>query len=339
MKAARAYKSIVRQSFIAFMLIVSAFIIMTGGLVIIEKITIIDAFYMAMISFSTVGFGEVKPMSEHGRLFLSVMILYNILIYAYTIKTISSFLLDGELRNYIIIKRMEQKINKLEGHVIVCGFGRLGKRVCEELLQEGKAFVVIEKSEDAINQLNELKYNYIIDDATHEEVLVRANVKNAQSLITTIPEDAHNVYVVITGRQLNSSLKIISRFSQASSEAILKKAGANHLIMPETLSGIHMAALVTKPELVEFISVISGSGMNVFLEEMFISQFKNEYQKLKLVDLQLQKETGVHILGLKRPNEAIIINPDGDLESNKNDILILLGSKEQLHRFRQMYIA
>jgi K+ transport systems, NAD-binding component len=228
------------------------------GYHIIEGFTWFEAYYMSLVTLSTVGFGEVFPLSDSGRIFTSFLILFNIGFFAYAISTITSILTDGKLKAFLKSFHMLQRIQKLENHTVVCGFGLHATEVCKELQRQHIPFVAIEMDKEKAERLKaQPNYLYLHGDATDDEVLQAAGIEKAAALVSTLPSDANNLYVVLSARQLNPNLKIISRLSNPEGEAKLRRAGADHVVMTEKISGYYMATLVNKPDLADFFSLIS----------------------------------------------------------------------------------
>jgi len=203
---------------------------------------IIEGFYMTVITITTVGFNEVHPSSDYGKVFTIFLIFSSFGIFGYVATAITRFIIDGVFRQNLKDYRMTRRIEKLTNHVIVCGYGRNGRQACAELLNHGETVVVIDKKEDTIERVRENQdLLYLYGDSTHEDILQSANISEAKALITAIPNDAENVYVVLTARELNPRLLIISRSSSIQSESKLKRAGADNVIMPDRMGGQHMA--------------------------------------------------------------------------------------------------
>ncbi len=234
--------------------------ILTGmlGYRYLEDFTWFEAYYMSLVTLSTVGFGEVFPLSFEGRVFTSFLILFNIGFFAYAISTITSILTDGELKKFLKSFYMLQRIQQLKNHTVVCGFGLHASELCKALARQNIPFVAIELDPAKVERLKQqTDYHYVQGDATDDRVLQAACIEKASALVSTLPSDANNLYIVLSGRQLNPDLKIISRLSNPEGEAKLRRAGANHVVMTEKISGYYMATLVNKPDLEDFFHLIS----------------------------------------------------------------------------------
>jgi voltage-gated potassium channel len=285
---------------------------------------------------STVGLGAVRPLSEEGRWFVTFLIIFSIGIFAYGISMVSTFVFEGELQRYFKYRKVEKKIELLRDHVIVCGFGRNGKQACEQLESHGQQFVAIEIDEKIIAEMRDINNLLFVEgDATKDEVLIQAGISNAKAIITSLPNDAANVFVVLTARELNPRLKIISRASEDSSEGKLKRAGANNVIMPDKIGGTHMATLVTRPDVIEFLDYITGK-INIRLEEILYSNLNDRLKGKSIRDLEIRNKTGANIIGFKTGDGNYIINPEPDTVMKPDAKLFVLGTQEQVSKLLEI---
>ncbi|MCX6166187.1 MAG: potassium channel protein [Ignavibacteriae bacterium] len=328
-----------RDILIILLLILLILSIGIVGFMVIEGYTLLEAFYMCIITISTVGFQEIHPFSNAGRIFTSILIISSIGIYFYGITAVAKFIIEGEFRKFFKHYNVNKKIEKLENHVIICGYGRTGRQICLELQDDNIPFIVIESRENVIEYIKEENNILFYDgDATEEETLLLAGIKKAKAIITTLPEDPDNVYVVLTARELNPDITIISRASIESSESKLKRAGADNVIMPEKIGGAHMAALVTKPYITEFIANLTGQGSDISLtfEELSLSNISEEYKHKSIRDLDIRNRTGANVIGLRMNDGTFKINPSPDILIDPNAKLILLGSQKQIQDMRKL---
>ena len=327
------FSALIRKIVVAILLILGVISSGVVGFMLIEEMNFVDALYMTVITVSTVGFSEVKCLSQTGRLFTTGLILTNIAIFTYAVTTLSSFLLDGGVRQFLKYYAMNKKIAELSQHVVVCGFGRIGTQVCRELALEGQPFVVIEKDMSRLVALEgELPYLFVHGEAVDDHILLQARLVHARALITTLPDDADNVFVVLAAREINPSLNIVSRITHRSSESKLKRAGADYVILPELLGGIHMAALVTKPDIWQFIRLITTPGRSAHFFEDFTCTESLFGKSLR--ELDVRAHTGVTIVGLKYADGRFVVNPDADTVLEDKAKVIVLGDAGQLERFR-----
>ncbi|MFM7015650.1 MAG: potassium channel family protein [Bacteroidota bacterium] len=316
---------------IAVLLVSSAMVIGISGFMLIEGYTFSEAFYSTIIILSTVGLGMVRQLSEGGRWFVSGLIVISIGIFAYGISTLTTYIMEGELQRFYKNKKATKMIDKLSNHVIVCGYGRNGKQACDQLTSHGQKFVVIENGENALNELKEQDdFLFIEGDATRDETLIESGISKAQAIITALPNDAANVFVVLTARELNPKLKIISRASEDTSEGKLRRAGADNVIMPDKIGGTHMATLVTRPDVLEFIDYITGT-INIRLEEIHCSKLKDQYKNKSIRELEVRNKSGANIIGFKNKEGVYKINPDPDTIMDHDSKVFVLGTQEQIY--------
>lgn len=289
---------------------------------------------MTLITVSTVGYGEVAPLSMGGKLFTSFLILICFGTFAYAISSITSYLVNGEYKTYTRLIKKQKMIEKLENHIIVCGYGRVGRQVVAELKQNKEKFVVVETKQEIFN-LNDVRGGIIpvYGDATKDEILIEAGVKKAKAVVTTLPNDADNLYVVLSARELNPSLKIISRASRFSSLSKMRVAGASNVIMPDTLGGAHMALLVIHPDTVDFIDQLSIQKPNSpSLLEVDVPDFKADtlqYGKLR------ELAGSLTLVGLKNISGDMLITPDEDVEVVHGEKLFVIGENQALTDFKK----
>jgi voltage-gated potassium channel len=292
-----------------------------GGFMILEHYTLLDALYMTIITVSTVGYKEVQPLSSVGKVFAMVLIVTNLGLFTYFISTFTSFFLDGEFRKHLKIRKMEHSINALRGHVILCGYGRNGHAAANILRQHKRPFVVIERHLSDKQQIEFL----VEGDATKEEVLIEAGIVHAAAIITTLPIDAENLYIVLTARQLNDDMKIISRASDDLAVKKMKIAGADNVIMPDKIGGAHMATLVLSPDVKEFMDMISSQGFDgTTIQELTIGKATT------LHELDPWRTTGATILGIKDSHNKYTMNPSYQDHLEAGDKIMVMGIKEQI---------
>ncbi len=311
----------------------------TSGFVLIEGYTFLDALYMTIITASTVGFREVNEPSDPGKWFTIFLILYSVGIIYYAASHFTRLLIDGQLRQQLKDFKVKKRIDKLNNHVIVCGYGRNGYQACEELGDHNIDYIVIEKRDHVVARIQENPDTlYIQGDAASDEVLNMAQISKASALITALPNDADNMYVVLTARELNTGLKIITRASDFKSDVKLRRAGADNVIMPDRIGGQRMAKLVAQPDVVEFWEyVLLQSVKDVRLEMVSCGRMENrEEEQITIKDLGLREKTGVNIVGIKTDEGNFIFNPSPDFELNPNDQLFVMGSPEQIGRIKDI---
>lgn len=315
------------------LLILSVIITGIAGYMLIEHYTFIEALYMTIITISTVGYTEIHPLSTAGRLFNIFLIISSLSTTAFALTKLTRYVIDGEINLYFKHRRMNTAINNLENHVILCGYGRNGRQAADTLCQHKVQFVVIEINVEGLEQdiLHGRKLLYVKGDATEDETLIRAGIKRAKALITALPEDADNVFIVLTARTVNSKIQIISRASHANSAPKLKKAGADNVILPDKIGGTHMATLVTKPDVIEFIDYLSGEeGEAIHLEAVGYEVLPSNLKDKSLKEIMAWRKTGVNCLGIKNAEGKFVINPPETTAIKAGMKVIVLGTKEQI---------
>jgi voltage-gated potassium channel len=314
-----------RKIYIAGVLFSIAILTGTSGYMLIEHYSLMDAVYMTIITVSTVGYGEVHTLSNAGRVFTIILIVFNLANFAYVIGMVSSYFLEGEFSEEYKLYKMKNSIAGLSGHIIICGFGRNGREAARTLFENGKEFVVIEKSGRPTEDSATPVHYYLQEDATRDETLKQAGIDKAEALLATLPEDADNLFVVLTARELNPQLKIISRASQDTSVRKLKTAGANNVIMPDKLGGAQMATMVLSPDVKEFVDLLSTQSSPEFaIREITCNR------ELKLNELNVWQKTGATVLGIKSKDGGFKLNPLPGAILTSGDSLIAMGSHEQL---------
>ena len=315
-------------------------VILTGvfGYMYLSGDTFINALYMTMITITTVGFGTVHPLNDQEKIFTIFLILMSVVIVGYVASVLTEYIASGELLIKLKFKKVQKKILKLNNHAIVCGYGRNGKQAVLKLKKYKMPLVIIESDENRIAELEEDNFLFIKGDATKDEVLEKAGIKKAASLIIALPSDADNLYVVLSARQLNHSLTIVSRASNDSSDSKLRIAGADNVIMPDKLGGDHMASLVVTPDIVEFVDKLAADSENaIHLEEIIVENLPKEFLLKSIRDLDLRRKTGCTVIGFKTPENEYLINPEADTKLISNSKLIVLGSPEQIKNLNKIF--
>ena len=322
----------------ALSMVLGTVVLGVAGLMIIEGYDFRHAFYMVIITVSTVGYGEVEPLSSGGQLFISLFIILNIGIFAYALAVFSSYVIEGQLFKNLHLNTVKQQIEELDRHVILCGFGKYGQEIAERLINQKMQFIVIESTHDIIEQIQKRPdpILYLEGDATDDDLLLQAGIERAKVVITTLPDDSENLFVTLTARQLNSKLTIISRAENHRSIKKIETAGADHVVMPTQIGSFYMSTLVTKPKATEFFTFLTDEyAGDVGFEEVECSRIPRKFIGKEIRDLNLRRETGANIIGYKERSGKYVVNPGPDTLMVKGSSLILLGSTEQLQRLRE----
>ena len=297
----------------------------TMGYIVIEDWRLIDALYMTVITLGTVGFEVVRPLSDSGKLFTIILIIFGVSVLGYIVGSLAQIMFEGQIQRIMGRKKVEKRINALTGHYIICGFGRIGSLICKEFHSNHLPFVIVEKDNDTILRLEEEGYLHMKGDATLDETLMKAGIKRARGLISVVTSDTENVYIVLTARGLNPDLYILARSGEEGSDIKLKRAGANKVVSPYIIGGSRMAQSILRPNVVDFIEIATGSEhMDLQMEEITIpshSAFAGE----TLVSSGFRKEIGVIIVGIKKAHGKMVFNPHSQAKIEGGDTLIVLG--------------
>jgi len=308
------------------------------GFKIMSHYSWVDALYMTVITITTVGFGEVQPLDDTSKIFTVFLILASVIIVGYALTIITEYILSKNDIEELKQKKMQKKIEGLSNHIIICGYGRNGKQAAVKLLAYNKAFVVIEQDKELIDKHEDDNIPFVLGNANEDEVLLQAGIGKASTLISALPNDADNLFVVLSARQINKTMNIISRASQETSYKKLKLAGANNVILPDRIGGDHMASLVVVPDLIEFIDNLSIVGeSNINIEEVAVEKLYDISEIKTIKDLDLRNKTGCNVIGYKAANGEYIVNPEAEMQLGMGSKIIVLGRPEQIQKLNSTY--
>jgi len=320
--------------FLLFLIIASG----TVGYSLIEGMTLFDSFYMTLITISTVGFGEITPLTPSGRFLTVVIIISGISLLTYSLGQIARVFIEGELQKLFGRKKLEKQISSLENHYIICGFGRIGEVVSRELADEAIGFVVIEKDEKKIEQLEREHFLYLAGDATDEETLLLAGLNRAKGLATVVSSDADNVFITLTAKGLNPEIFILSRAADLKNENKLLRAGASRVVCPYNMGGSRMAQILKKPTVVDFLETTLMSGaLGLTLEEAVVHPTSYLVGQT-LVQSKLRQHFGVIIVAIKKMDGEMIFNPGPDAVLGAGEIIVTIGKQDDLVRMRKVLV-
>ncbi len=315
----------------AFALILIIGVFGVSGYMLLEDYDLVDAFYMTVITVTTVGFGEVHELSNAGKIFTSLLSLSSLGTFAYAISVITTFLIESQFQFFLRGRNKKYPVKIMKNHVIVCGYGRNGRQIVEELKAHSHEYVVLDSSHDIILEKADDNYHFMEGDATEDDVLIKAGIKTAKALISALPSDADNLFVVLTARSLNADLSIISRAENEASERKLYVAGANNVVMPERVGGAHMAKLVARPDILDFLDHLSLHGDSpTTLEEIFCKDLPEHLMNKSIYEIGVRRKSGANIIGFKTPDGQYMINPTPDTKVIPGSKLFVLGTPEQI---------
>jgi len=324
-----------RKSTYPIIAIMGVVIFGTAGYIIIERWNFVDAFYMTIITLTTVGYGEVHTLSKAGRIFSIVLMLSGVGTMFYILGVSARVLLEGEVREILGRKRLNKKIEGLKNHYIICGYGRMGSIICKELLQNKAPFVVIERSPEVVASMDPNILS-LQGDATQDTILKQAGIERARGLISVLSSDADNLFVVLSARGLNPKLRIVARTSEEEAEQKLLRAGADSVVSPYYIGGLRIAHSLLKPAVVDFIEFATKSGnLELQMEEIRVRDDSHIINRT-LDECGIRKEMGIIIVAIKRASGEMEFNPKSTSVIKKGDILVAMGETKQLKALEEL---
>jgi voltage-gated potassium channel len=303
----------------------------TMGYVVIEGWPFLDALYMTVITLSTVGFGEVRVVSSAGRIFTMVLIVLGVSFVFYVLGSVIQFMMEGHIRRILGRRKLEKEIREQKGHYIICGYGRVGTSICDVLASKPLGIIVIERDLDRIARLEKRNLLYVAGEATDEDNLMKARVKEARGLVAALKTDSDNVYVTLTARQMNPKLFIIARAGERKSENNLLAAGANKVVSPYSMGAHRIAQMILRPTVTDFLELTSMDSPNILMEEMLV------HPSSKLVDVALQ-DSGIRrdydliIVAIRKAGGEMLFNPSSHTRLEGGDTVVAIGEKQNLER-------
>jgi len=319
---------------LAILLLIGLTTIGTIGYMFFEEDTFLNALYLTTITISTVGFGLPHELTDGGKVFTIFLIMFSFGNYAYAISIITSYLVEGQIYNVLGVKSRNKGKN-MKNHVIICGFGRNGRQVSLELKERNQDFIVIDKSHEVLMSYTDEPIRFIEGDATDDAILEEAGILRAKAIVSTMPLDADNLFVVLSARTLNPKIVIVSRGSNASAERKLHVAGVDHVVMPEHVGGAHMANLVTRRDVVEFMDHLSITGdSETNLEVVDYSELPEEFRNKTIMEMAVRKLIGANIVGFKTTGGEFMINPHPETIILPGSKIFILGTPEQISKIK-----
>lgn len=305
----------------------------TAGLMQLEGWSAFDAFWLTIVSLTTTGYGDIVPQTAAGRVFLLGVLVSGLVIVTYALGTVINILVEGQFARFLENDRMIKTIEKLEKHIIVCGAGRVGSSVAMILKAEKASYVVIEKDEELARQMREEGHLVLQGDATQDEVLHAAGLKRAMGIICALSEDAYNVFVVLTARAVNPSLRIVSRAVHPETTAKLRHAGADKIISPNQIGGHRMAMAILKPTAIELIDTLfAPHDLEIQLEEVRVTD-KSSMVHRQIQEVFDRRITNAIVFAIIRKGNAMI-NPRSEETLLPDDVIVLIGSSVELEKLK-----
>jgi len=310
------------------------FVAGTAAYMLVEGWGLFDSMYMMIITLSTVGYGEVHPLSRPGEVITALVILFGVGSFFYLAGAIVQMVMEGHLQNLFGRRFMQRSIDNMRGHVIVCGFGRIGSVVAREIMGEGHDVVVVERSPQLVEELKFQHIPHVAGDATKDEILEAAGLLRASSLVSALSDEAANVYVTLTARQLNPDIHIVARSDSPEHSQRLNRAGANLVLFPHRYGGMRMAQSVLRPTVLGFMDLaMRGDIEDLQMEQMTVSP-QSPVAGQDLVGSQLRQRFNVIVIGIKKADGNLLFNPKPEALLEVGDTLILVGGKQNMTDMR-----
>jgi len=320
-------------------LIILVIFIGTIGFHLIEGWSFLDCLYMTVITIFTVGFKEVRELSPQGQVFTIFVILGGVGTAIFAFTKIAEIAFEGGIKKFWRRRRMEKELKNLKDHYIICGYGRMGKTVCERLKEEKLPFVVIDNKEEKIEELEQIgRYLFIKGDATHEEILIKAGIKKAKGMAALLRSDADNLYVVLSAKLVNPSLFILSKAMDEEAERKILQIGANKIVSPYKLSGLKIAQGLIRPTLLDYMDlIIRRKELPLYMEELVVKK-DSKIVNRNLIECDIRRTANVIVVAMKKPGKDIEFNPSADIKIETGDILLVLGDKNAINQFDNIYL-
>jgi voltage-gated potassium channel len=308
----------------------------TLGFVLIEHYPLFDAFYMTLTTVTTVGYGELHTLSHAGRVFNSFLILFGVIVMLLAIGAMTQTIVELEFNQFFGKRRVKNMIDKLEGHIILCGFGRVGRGAAQELQQAGAKFVVVDRNDERVENAIKDGILAVAADANRDETLHDLGIQRARGLIATLATDADNLFLILSAKSLNPDLFLSARVAEEASEQKLRRAGANFVFAPYNSTGHRMAQALLKPHVQQFLDFTTQNmGLDAGIEQVLVAEH-SAFIEQSLAEMHVRKELGVIVLAIRKANGEMLFNPPAESKISGGDHLIVMGRPEGLRKLEQL---
>jgi voltage-gated potassium channel len=322
--------NLVRHLFIGIIATIILIFAGTTGYRLIEGWSFLDALYMTVITITTVGYGEIHRLSQGGRIFTVVLIIFSFGVMGYIVASIGQTIIAGQIRQVLGRRKLEKKVKRLKNHYILCGYGRIGSFIAGQFSLEDVPFVVIENDPDRIKLVEEDGFPYVEGDASDDDILINAGVEKAKCLVAATGSDADNLYITLSARSLNPSIYILSRAGDEGAERKLMSAGANRVVSPYLMGAARMVNAILRPAIVEFVDlVVERKHLELQLEEITVAD-ASRFKGKPLRESGIRRELGLIVVAIKKASGDMLFNPSSETLIEKGDVLIVLGEKKHL---------
>lgn len=315
--------------------IVVALAIGAAGYMVIDGFTPLEAFYMAVMTMTTVGYGEVRPLSDAARIFNSFYMLLSVCMLLLALGVVTQTVLESQFETILGKRRLRKMIEKLQNHYIVCGFGRVGRGAAAELRDAGVQLVIIDRNEEKVERAIKAGYLAFLADSTRDETFREAGIGKAKGLIAALATDADNLFAVISAKTMNPNLRVVARAGEEEAESKLRRVGADAVFAPYTMTGTRLAQALLRPHVHQFLDFATMSlGLDVRIEQLEVSA-SSELVGRSLADARLRSELKVIVLAIRRADGGMLFNPAAETVIAGRDYLIVMGEAEPLRRLEQ----
>jgi voltage-gated potassium channel len=325
--------SLLKRLAIAIVALLSILCLGTVGFHYLEGWSFPESLYATVVTLSTVGYGDFIPHTGEGMMFTVFLIIVGVGTMLYTVGLITETMIEGRLNIILGKGRLEKMVKKMQDHYIICGCGRIGRLICKELAEEKVDFVVIDNNQEVIQGIEEEGYLHYKGDATQDKTLLAAGIKKAKGIICVLPSDAENLYVILTARELNQDIFILSRSEDEESEKRLLRAGANRVESPYMMGGMRMAMAILRPAMLDFVELTTmKQSLELRMDEIAVCE-GSSYIGKSLEDSQIRQKFGLIVVAVKKESGKMIFNPMAKYVLESNDKLIVLGEVENINLF------
>ncbi len=317
-------------------LLLATLIVGTIGFRVIEDYPLFDAFYMTLITITTVGYNEVHTLSRTGRIFNSFLILFGVSVMFFAVGAMTQTIIELELQNRYGKRRTKRMIDRMHDHFIVCGFGRVGRNASFELQRANAPFLVVDRNEQRVNRALGLGMAAVLADATHDDSLREAGVLRARGLVAALPSDAENLFIILSAKTLNPKLNVVTRASEEEAGEKLRRAGADTVFAPYTMAGQRLAHALVRPHVVEFLGFANNpAGTKIMMEQVRVAP-DTKFDAKALRDMHLRRDLGVILLAVRKEDGRMLFNPPLETKVCAGDHLIVIGEQPNLHRLEEI---
>ncbi|MBN1383072.1 MAG: potassium channel protein [Deltaproteobacteria bacterium] len=325
---------------IIFSVILLFMIIFLGtlGYRFIEGWNLLESFYATIVTLTTVGYGDFYPHTQNGRIFTIILVVFGVGAMLYTIVLVAESFVEGQLKTFMGRDKLKKMIDKMNNHYIICGCGRIGYLIGKELKADNVDFVVIENDPEIMQKIEDAGFVYYQGDATQDNTLISAGIKRAKGIVCVLPTDAQNIYVILTAKELNPNLYILSRAEEEESEHRLVRAGADRVMSPYTQGGVRMAMAILRPAMLDFIEISTRrQSLELRMEEIEVCQ-KSQIIGKSLEESAIRNKYGLIIIAVKKKSAKMIFNPPANYMIEEGDNLIAMGEEDNIQNFTKVCV-